>query len=675
MVHRLHVDMTALEPSPAQHVRLVASLASGEQTPGEVVAGLRDSTDHRESVDPVTRLYRAFYLRIPDKAGLEFWIARRRTGAWKLVRIADHFAGSSEFARRYGSLSNRGFVELIYRNVLERPSDSAGLSYWTRQLDQRRRTRGAVMANFSESNEYQRKQAAEVHVSVLSIMLLGRSPGSSEFAAGVTALEDGQSVAAFANQILNSPAYATRVGALVEVDTSTLPGATTSWTYAVVLEASGGTGPYRWSASGLPRGLAITPDGLLWGRPAARGASSVVVRAADRTGVTTSTVLTLAVTDPSPLTGAVALAGGDAHTCAIVAGGTVRCWGANESGQLGDGTAGNLRLTPVEVQGVTGATAISAGYDHTCAIVTGGAVRCWGGNQVGQLGDGTVKPWSAPVTVSGIAGARGIAAGHDHTCALTAEGTVLCWGDNNWKKLGNESIGQTLTPTPVAGIADAVAITANRWHSCARLSDGSAMCWGGNFSGELGDGRWSTWRATPVQVVGLTGASEVVAGGRHTCAVVPAGTMACWGNNDHAQLGDGTQTARQVPRSVSGVTQAAGIAAGRQHSCARLLDGTVRCWGTNEFLQVGDGTAERRLTSARVSGVSGATSIAAGSYHTCAIVAGGQVRCWGDNEFGALGDGTTQIRTSAVVVTSGYPGYLVFDPDEEPEPRPFIEVF
>lgn len=206
---RLHEDLLGATPSPARAAELEGALASGTSL-GGLVEQLRQDPYHLGLVDPTTRLYRAFFLRSPDVGGLDYWVRARRDGA-TLVRVASQFAGSSEFVNRYGALSNRGFIELIYANVLERPGDQGGIDFWTRQLDQRRRSRGSVMVGFSESNEYRVGQAAEVSSSVLRIRLLGRAPTADELAADVAALDGGATVADVADGIVASPEYAARI--------------------------------------------------------------------------------------------------------------------------------------------------------------------------------------------------------------------------------------------------------------------------------------------------------------------------------------------------------------------------------------------------------------------------------------------------------------------------------
>jgi hypothetical protein len=208
-VDQQSVDLLGRAPSSAERAAAVATLADGSVTPASHIVSLRRGADGTGTVDPVARLYRATFLRIPDRSGLEYWIGKKRRGA-KLTAIAESFARSSEFVRRYGNLSNRRYVERLYTNVLGRAGDTGGIEYWTTKLNTRARTRGHVLASMSESNEYKRTQASEVDAAVLYLALLRRAPSTSEFNTAVAALDGGATAAELAEDLLLSPAYAGR---------------------------------------------------------------------------------------------------------------------------------------------------------------------------------------------------------------------------------------------------------------------------------------------------------------------------------------------------------------------------------------------------------------------------------------------------------------------------------
>ncbi len=336
--------------------------------------------------------------------------------------------------------------------------------------------------------------------------------------------------------------------------------------------------------------------------------------------------------------------------CARLGNGTARCWGFNYVGQLGDGTTVTPRLTPVAVTGLTDAMDVVVGDSHACARLADGTVRCWGLNENGQLGDGSFSNSSTPVTVSGLSTVVELALGWDHTCARLADGTARCWGRNTGGQAGDGYTSNLNIPTLVSGIAGAVSVAAGDQHTCAVLSDGTARCWGVNNQGQLGDGT-NTRRLTPAQVSGLSTAVEVAAGFNHTCARLSDGTAKCWGYNSSGQLGNGTTTNSNVPVAVTGLAGADDLVLGYSHSCARLTDGTLRCWGHNSSHELGDGSTAQRTTPVAVLNLNGISSLALGEMFTCALPPSGVPVCWGFNEDGELGNGTIVEAASPTPVS------------------------
>lgn len=347
---------------------------------------------------------------------------------------------------------------------------------------------------------------------------------------------------------------------------------------------------------------------------------------------------------------------GGAHTCSRM-GVKIKCWGSNSNGQLGDGTTFD-RLAPVEPSNLAeDITGIATGGSHTCALVGNGSIKCWGANSSGQLGDGTTIDRIAPLdSVSKIEDITAVATGGSHTCGLSRSGGVRCWGSNRNGQLGDGSTVDRPAPVDVTGLsAGIIAISAGTHHSCAINSKGIAVCWGSNVNGQLGDGT-SVDSVTPVGVSDLgVNVNAIAAGGSHTCALTNKGAVACWGNNSAGQLGLGKAGGDQpTPIAVAGIDdEVIAITAGGSHTCALTVKGTVKCWGSNNFGQLGDGTSIARPAPVDVSGLDGEiVAIAAGENHTCALTSESGIRCWGLNGFGQLGDGTNADRFVPTVIAA-----------------------
>ncbi|HMQ26612.1 MAG TPA: hypothetical protein PKA98_11545, partial [Acidimicrobiales bacterium] len=386
-------------------------------------------------------------------------------------------------------------------------------------------------------------------------------------------------------------------------------------------------------------------------------------------------------------------AGGE-HTCVIL-GGTVRCWGDGRFGQLGTGATsdrgdGPLEmgafLTPPPLGAGRTATAISAGWLHTCALLDNGTVKCWGYNGSGGLGlgdeddrgDGPGEMGDDLPAVNLGTGrtATAISAGSEHTCALLDNATVKCWG---WNAFGQLGLGDTLdrgdgpgemgNALPAVSLGTdrtATAISAGLEHTCALLDNATVKCWGNNVDGVLGLGDEVDRGGAagqmgddlpPVSLGAARTTTAVSTGWRHTCALLDNATVKCWGDNQTGQLGQGDTDDRGDDAGEMGGTlpavnlgsgrTATAITTGRNHTCVRLDTANVKCWGDNQEGQLGLGDTANRgdgagemggfLPPSAVGTGRSALAVTAGNDHVCVVLDNATLKCWGDNTSGRLG--------------------------------------
>lgn len=361
----------------------------------------------------------------------------------------------------------------------------------------------------------------------------------------------------------------------------------------------------------------------------------------------------LASSTPLPALG---ISAGFEHACAVMSDRTVRCWGYNGAGELGNNST-VASSVPVTATVVSTVAAISAGSLHTCALLAGGTVQCWGDNANGQLGNGTTTDSLSAVNVSGLSTAISICAGNNYTCAVLASGVIQCWGGNPCGNLGNGNTTDSNVPVTVSGISNALGVAPGVDHTCAWTADGHAYCWGCNDYGQLGNGSIND-SAVPVETYDdqMYPVTAVSSGADYSCALGVNGVAYCWGLNDYGTLGNG-QTYNGLgyfnwaPVAVLGISSATGISAGYSNACAVLADGTVQCWGLNNHGGLGNGSTGGIIASpVSVLGLSQAVAVAAGSEYSCAL-SPGAVTCWGDNVYSDLGNGTTTESSIPTPVT------------------------
>jgi alpha-tubulin suppressor-like RCC1 family protein len=310
------------------------------------------------------------------------------------------------------------------------------------------------------------------------------------------------------------------------------------------------------------------------------------------TSTTTNSAVPVDMVGVSP--DVLAVAAGSSHTCIMTSAGALKCMGSNKWGALGNGSTTDS-LIPVDVVGLSsGVVAVSAGGYHTCALTSAGAVKCWGKNADGELGDDSTTDSLIPVDVVGLSsGVVAISGGTYHTCAITSAGAVKCWGRNDHGQLGNNSTTKSLVPVDVTGLSSGVsAVTAGYNHTCAVTSSGAAKCWGKDDVGQLGDGT-TTQSLVPVGVTGLSsGVFAISAGANHVCAVVSPGAAKCWGRNSEGELGNGSSNESHVPVGVSGLSSGvvAVSASNGNHTCVVTSSNGVKCWGQNFYGELGNNT-------------------------------------------------------------------------------------
>lgn len=294
--------------------------------------------------------------------------------------------------------------------------------------------------------------------------------------------------------------------------------------------------------------------------------------------------------------------------CALLDDNTVKCWGYNTYGQLGYGDATTRTSPPdpvINLGSSNTAKTIAMGSYFACAILDSNAVKCWGNNSYGQLGVGDTANRSTPpataITLGAGSAAKSIELGTSHACALLSTGAVRCWGYNSYGQLGNgTSTGQyspdTTTQVALGTGRTAKYIAAGDSHTCALLDDNTVKCWGYNGSGQLGYGD-VTSRNTPDSTVVNLGsghtAKRIAAGSAHTCAILEDDTIKCWGSNSYGQLGYEDTNQRSAPASLA-VNVGTGrvpqrIVAGYYHTCVELTDNSMKCWGYNNGGQFGTG--------------------------------------------------------------------------------------
>ena len=359
---------------------------------------------------------------------------------------------------------------------------------------------------------------------------------------------------------------------------------------------------------------------------------------------------------------AIDVTAGEDHSCAVLDNGRAQCWGKGGSGQLGTGLTNDYNV-PTNVVGVNTFKSISAGSEHTCAVTNGKEVYCWGKNDHGQLGSGSVGGSNnSPVKVAELDNVSMVSAGSVHTCALIESGKIYCWGSNAHWTLGSDisTTGSPLyakpSPAEVSDISNGIYISSGFWNSCAITSDKLTKCWGANnpYGWLAEDGNYIGSKI-PKNISSFDNSSSVIAGTFVHCNI-DSSKVYCWGNGNYGGLGNGFNTDVQFTPLEVNVSNATSLSAGVNFTCALLSDSTINCWGTNIYGQLGNGLTQRSAGPVEVSGINTAIKIDSSvedGRHSCALLFDGRIKCWGKGDSGQLGN-NSNTSSSTPVYVSGF---------------------
>jgi alpha-tubulin suppressor-like RCC1 family protein len=361
------------------------------------------------------------------------------------------------------------------------------------------------------------------------------------------------------------------------------------------------------------------------------------------------------------------LSAGLNHTCAVTTDFVPYCWGWNADGQLGNGndtgpdTCGPAfapqpcSKLPVAVRGGHRFRQVSTGEYHSCGVTGDNHVWCWGNGARGDLGTGATQEATTPVAVAGGHLFRQVTTGFDFTCAISyPDNKPYCWGANDRGQVGDGSLINRLVPVSVLGGLRLSQISAGGRHVCGVTTDSRAFCWGYNNVGQLGDSTSVDKRTRPRAVSGGRLYRSISAGASHTCAVTTSGQGFCWGDGRSGQIGNGKTYLSLWPRAVSGGLSLRRLSAGTVHTCAETTDSRAYCWGSNSEGELGTGgSLTRALTPVAVAGGLHFAQLDAGNAHTCGKTSSGVGYCWGDDFYGQLGDGTSGSEHPVPVPVAG----------------------
>ena len=340
---------------------------------------------------------------------------------------------------------------------------------------------------------------------------------------------------------------------------------------------------------------------------------------------------------------ALSISSGSSETCAVLRHHETRCWGENESGELGIGTQEYSTYPPTTtIPTLPTAKTLTAGGNSTCGISQEGQLYCWGATTWGQLGIGDVSDQyqltPAPVRLPALAKKVATANFGTHACAIVQGGDLYCWGTNDMGQLGVGNYTDTTAPTVPAAIGDhnVVDVAVGYGLTCALQKNGKVKCWGSNLTDPSG-----AKTNVPGKAIALpSAATGISVGTAHICAVLDTGEVDCWGNNYDGEVGIGDPNTFYVPspQKVALEGPAVSVSCGSDDTCAVLADGRVECWGNNFMGQLGTGDGVISYAAPVLIDVGFPVStVASGFFHRCALSTTGDVKCWGYNGANMLG--------------------------------------
>ena len=328
------------------------------------------------------------------------------------------------------------------------------------------------------------------------------------------------------------------------------------------------------------------------------------------------------VDDPPPGGPPIQVDCGDFTTCAVVEGGAVRCWGHDKAGELGDAGSGGDRTKSIIVHGVEGVTSIALASKFACALGGDKKVKCWGTGRIAN--DGRAVERAKATLVNGVEGVDELTASGAIACARSGT-SIACWGAD----------ASTIGTPPTTGTFTQVA--AGFTHACALEKKGTVTCWG--------TGDWAAPKGSFSKPASISGATYLATGDRHACVVTKDKKVQCWGMNDAGQLGTKPDTElHKTPVTVPGVSSAVKLVAGESAMCALLADGSARCWGSNAEGELGLGKKSSDERPSKLASVPDIAGMCLATSHGCALTKSKSLLCWGANEAGQLGDGSKEKK-------------------------------